>query len=485
MKERTVLFLLCVFLIVRAVTLPIHPVTDNTEGRYATLAMEMADSGDWITPWVWIGGAHVPFLGKPPLHFWVAAVSIRLFGANEFAVRFPSLIGAVFLVAFMWVILRRYGEIEVAHWAVTMVSSSVLFFVLAGAVVIDMTLALCVAGSVLSYQAFLMETVRRQKRLWSLSVFIFLGLGFLTKGPIAVVMFGIPVFLWTLIHKRWATLKDHLWWAGVPAFLTLNAPWFWLAEIRNPGFLKYFFYNENLLRFVTHDYGDLYGRGHIFPYGTAIPMLLLAGLPWTLWCVVLLFRKQGRKWLIGSLKDERTSLFALSLMGITLFLCLFRQLLLTYVLPVLPMFAIWGAMLLQKSGIARRAMVRVAVCAVILYGVAYPLVLPQAEKRSAHGIVGLAREEKTRLSLDGGLLFISEVPYSAYFYGHDLLLPYAGKKDGLSIWQALDSGKNHLYVIPRKIEKRVPQQLLDRLKPVSTLGNWTLYRAAHAPVTGN
>jgi 4-amino-4-deoxy-L-arabinose transferase-like glycosyltransferase len=485
MKERTVLLLLCVFVAVRAVTLPILPVTDNTEGRYATISMEMADSGDWITPWIWIGGQHMPFLGKPPLHFWLTALSIRLFGANEFSVRFPSLIGAVFLVAFMWVILRQYGEIDVAHRAVMMVSSSVLFFVLAGAVVIDMTLALCVTGSVLSYQAFLVETVRRRKRLWSLSVFIFLGLGFLTKGPIAVVMFGIPVFLWTLIHKRWATLKDHLWSIGVPAFLAFNAPWFWLAEIRNPGFLKYFFYNENLLRFVTHDYGDLYGSGHLFPYGTAIPMLLLAGLPWTLWCVALLFRKQGRKWLLGSLKDERTSLFALGLIGITLFLCLFRQLLLTYVLPVLPMFAIWGAVFLQKSGITRRAMIRLAAVALILYGVAYPLVLPQAEKRSAHGIVGLAREAKARLSLDGGLLFISEVPNSAYFYGHDLILPYDKKNSSLCISQALGSGKNHLYVIPRKIEKKVPKQLLGQLRPVSTLDDWTLYRAAHPPVTGN
>jgi 4-amino-4-deoxy-L-arabinose transferase-like glycosyltransferase len=486
MRERTVLFLLCVFLAIRAVTLPIHPITDDTEARYATVARDMADSGDWITPRVWVHGEHVPFLGKPPLHIWATSLSIRLFGANEFAVRFPSLVGAFLIVTLMWVILRRYVDVDITHSAVVMVSSCVLFFVLAGAVVIDMTLALCVTGSVLSYQAFLMETVRARKRLWSLGVFISLGLGFLTKGPVAVVMFGIPVFLWTLLHKRWGTLKDHVWWAGILVFLGLTVPWFWLAEIRSPGFLKYFFYNENLLRFVTHEYGDLYGRGHQLPYGTAIAMLLLAGLPWTLWCIVLLFKKKGREWLISSLKNEPTSLFTLSLMGITLFLCLARQLLLTYLLPVLPFFAVWGAILLRKLGVSRRAIFRASFVVIFFYGIAYPLVQPWAEQRySAKGIVRLAREARARFSLDGGLMFASRVPYSAYFYGRDFILPHDGEDASLSISRGLNSRKEHLYVINRKYQRDVPPQLLGKLETVCIFGNWTLYRAAQKPLTGN
>lgn len=354
----------------------------------------------------------------------------------------------------------------------------VLFFVLAGAAVTDMTLALCVTGSVLSYHAFLMETVRSQKRLWSLSVFFFLGLGFLAKGPVTVVMFGIPVFLWTLIHRRWATLKDHSWWVGIPLFLVLTVPWFSLAEIRNPGFLKYFFYNENLLRFVTHEYGDLYGRGHTLPYGVAIPMLLISGFPWTLWCGVHIFTRQGWKRFTGSLRDERISLFTLSLMGITLFLCFARQLLLTYLLPVLPFLVIWGARFLKNSGVTRKAMIRVSVAAVIVYGLAYPLVLPQAETRSTKGLIRLARETKTRLSLDGGLIFVSGTPYSAYFYAHDFVLPFARKGAVINISKSLVSGKGHLYVIPRKIQDKIPSQIMDRLKPVGTLDDWILYQAS-------
>lgn len=478
MNKRSVLILLCVVLATRIVTLPIHPLTDNTEARYGIVARDMANSGDWITPRVWIDGKQVPYLGKPPLHFWAAALSTHLFGMNEFALRLPSLLGAVFLVTLMIVVLRRYVDRDLAYPAALILSSCILFFVLAGAVVIDMSLTFCVMGAILSYQAFIIETPRSRKRLWSLCVFIFLGLGSLTKGPIAVVMFGIPVFLWTLIHKRWTTLKEHGWWIGIFVFLILTVPWFWLAENRNPGFLKYFFLNENLLRFVTHKYGDLYGSGRTQPYGTAAAMLFLAGLPWSLWCAILLFRKHRWKWLISFFRDEGTSLFTFGLIGITLFLCLARQLVMPYVLPILPFFAIWGAILMRKSGMNKTAFMRFWVTVVILYGIAHPFALPLVEKKfSTREIVKLAKDKVNHLGLNGGLVFVPSVPYSAYFYGQDFIIPHKKEDTEITILQGLNSGKDHLYAVKQRFVPEIPSQLLDKLKPICVFGDWILYRA--------
>jgi len=478
-SNRTLLVLLGLFLAIRAITLPSHPLTDDTEARYATVAKDMAYSGDWVTPRIWIYENHIPYLGKPPLHFWVTALSIHLFGPNEFAARLPSLAGAALLIILMFVILRRRVESEIIQSALMILSSSALFFVLAGAVVIDMILTLFITGAVLSYQAFLTERVRLRKKLWSLSVFVFLSLGFLTKGPVAVVMFGIPVFLHTLLHKKWTTLKDHAWLPGILIFLVLTIPWFWLAEIRNPGFLKYFFYNENILRFVTHDFGDLYGKGHVKPYGFALILLLLVGLPWTLWSMALLFRKQGRKWFIHSFKDEHISLITLSLTGITFFLCLTRAVLMTYLLTALPFFAVWCAMLLRKSGIRLKTITLVSVALVVLYGIVYPLLpSPDIHGYSAKNIVQLGRQAKARLSLDGGLVFVTNVPYSAYFYGQDLTLPQPKDSNGLSILKGLDSGKDHLYVVKRKYQRSIPPATLDKLEQICAFGDWTVYRAA-------
>jgi len=477
MSEKTVLVLLGLILTIRLVTLPIHPLTDDTEARYGIIIKDMADSGDWMTPRVWFNGKQIPYLGKPPLHFWAAALSTRLFGMNEFGLKFPTFLGAVFLIILMVIVLRRYVDKDLAYPAALILSSCLLFFVFAGALIVDMSLAFCVTGSILSYQAFLIEKTKVWKRLWSLGVFSFLGLGFLIKGPVAVVMFGIPVFFWTFIHRRWATLKDLGWWPGIFVFLVLTVPWFLLAETRNPGFLKYFFLNENLLRFVVHEYGDLYGSGHPQPYGTAGVMLFLAGLPWTLGCVILLLRRQRWKWLVGFFKDERTSLFTLGLVGITLFLCLARQLIMPYLLPVLPFFAVWGAILLKKSAVSKAVIIRLSLVLVIFYGIAYPLTLPQVEKRySTKGIIRLARDKINYLGLNGSLIFVPNVPYSAYFYGQELIVPHSKKDIEFTILQGLNSGKDHLYAVKRKFQVEIPPHLLDKLNPICVFGDWTLYR---------
>jgi hypothetical protein len=266
---------------------------------------------------------------------------------------------------------------------------------------------------------------------------------------------------------------------GTLVFLILTLPWFWISEIRNPGFLKYFFLNENLMRFISPDYGDRYGWGHVEPYGAALVMLLITALPWTAWCAVLLLRKESWRRLISSFKDERTSMFTFGLLGITGFLCCFRQIILTYLLPVLPFFAIWFAILLQKSGITRKTIIHVSVATVFIYGIAYPLTRSWTEHRySAKGIIQLSRDARAKFSLDGGLLFVGKVPLSAYFYGDKLILPHADENAGLSISRGLNSGKGNLYVIKKEYQADVPPLLRDKLKLISVFGDWTLYRAA-------
>jgi 4-amino-4-deoxy-L-arabinose transferase-like glycosyltransferase len=66
-----------ILLAARCVMLWVLPLSDPTEGRYAVVAKEMAVSGDWVTPHLWMDGQSVPFLGKPPLYFWSAAACMR------------------------------------------------------------------------------------------------------------------------------------------------------------------------------------------------------------------------------------------------------------------------------------------------------------------------------------------------------------------------------------------------------------------------
>ncbi|MCK5664688.1 MAG: glycosyltransferase family 39 protein, partial [Thiotrichaceae bacterium] len=63
-----------------------YPLHDPTEARYAEIPRLIIETGNWIMPPFDYG---VPFWGKPPLTFWLTAISFKLFGYSEFAARLP------------------------------------------------------------------------------------------------------------------------------------------------------------------------------------------------------------------------------------------------------------------------------------------------------------------------------------------------------------------------------------------------------------
>ena len=68
-----------------------RPLISPAEARYALIAREMVESGDWIQPHF----NHARFYEKPPLTYWCVAASYRLFGFTEFASRLPSALAYV------------------------------------------------------------------------------------------------------------------------------------------------------------------------------------------------------------------------------------------------------------------------------------------------------------------------------------------------------------------------------------------------------
>jgi hypothetical protein len=149
-----------------------------------------------------------------------------------------------------------------------------------------------------------------------------------------------------------------------------------------------------------------------------------------------------------------------------------------YVLPILPFFAIWSALFMQKSGVNKATMMRFSIILVILYGIVYPFSLPLVEKKfSTRGIVKLDRDEINHSGRDNGLIFLHNIPYSAYFYGQDLIIPHEKEYTEFAVLQGLNSGKDHLYAVKRKYRSEILPSLLNKLTPIGEFGDWTLYRA--------
>lgn len=473
-------------LAVRLLTLPLLPLTDPTEGRYAEVCRQMAISGDWVTPRIWVEGDLVPFLGKPPLQFWMGALAIRLFGANEFAARLPSFLGGALTVAVLAALLARVSDRETALAAAVVTLSSVMFHALSGSVVLDVTLTLMVTGAVLAYLAFARESDPRRRRVWSLLVFVFLGGGCLAKGPVAVIMFGLPVLLWTVWLRQWRLLRHHAWVLGVAAFALLVVPWYALAEWHNPGFLRYFLLQENLLRYFIHDYGDRYGRGREFPYGTALVFMALATVPWTVAAVRCLWRQASPGRLLRREVDPATSLLLLGWVANTVFLGLARQLTMTYVLPCVPLFAGWLALSLRGRGPMPWRLLGWTGFAVAALGLVLPLTFLRctAEEHSTRAVVRLALAHADELGLAEPIVLPGHIPYSSHFYAGERIAPHPREPLKATLQQALDNGRPTLCILKVDHLRPLSGAARARVTEIATAGEWALVllnRSAGAP----
>ena len=323
------------------------PLADNTESRYGTIAWQMARSGDWVTPQIYTHGRPVPFMGKPPLHFWLTAASYRVFGVSEWSARLPNFLLSVAMVALSAGFAARLRGVRAAALAAVILASSALFFVLAGTCTLDVPLTLGLTVAMLAFARF--ADGSQHRTAWGRLFFLGLALGTLAKGPIVLVLVGLTLGLWIGLVGRWRLVLELPWISGLGLFGVVVLPWYILAERASPGFLWYFVVHEHILRYTSSEYGDLYGHGRKQPYGAVWPMLLAGLLPWTVLIGASLVRQfRGQKLLAAVRKDPWLAYVVLWGLTPAVFFTFARQLLPTYLLPGLPGLAIATAVGLDR-----------------------------------------------------------------------------------------------------------------------------------------
>jgi len=340
-KLKSFVLLLVVLAVVRLVLMAVVPVFEPSEARYAAISANMARSGDFVVPRFTHNCEYQSFDGKPPLVFQAGGVFCRVFGVNEFAVRLFPFLSAALVLLILYGTVRRFSDAVSARLAVLVCASCTAFYAAAGISMTDMSLTCCVAGALLWYRCFLDGFQLR----FAAGVAALLGAGMIVKGPVSLVLFGLPVLLDAVVNRRWRGIFNCKWLAVAPVYLAVAVPWFLLVEQRNPGAVLYFFYNENFLRFVSHDYGDKYGAGREAFRGVSVLWALVATLPWALlpvWDGVC----GWRRW--RSLFATRWSFEALAVAAIVGFWCLTSRVLLYYLFPTIPLFA--AALALHGKG---------------------------------------------------------------------------------------------------------------------------------------
>jgi 4-amino-4-deoxy-L-arabinose transferase-like glycosyltransferase len=247
------------------------------EPRYAWIARDMAETGDWVTPRLY----GKPWFEKPPLFYWGAAASFKLFGVSEAAARLPSAISALLAtLALASLALRLYGA-ETARWLLLLLPTTVGMIGFSHAAATDMpfsamlTIAMVCAAAVLGLTRNENTPVLPYTPWLALILFgFFLGAAVLAKGPAGIILTGGAVFFWALFTKRWRDAFRLLHPVAIASLCLTALPWYILCARRNPDFFRIFIIEHNFKRFLTPEFQ------HIQPFWYYVPVLLVAFLPW-------------------------------------------------------------------------------------------------------------------------------------------------------------------------------------------------------------
>lgn len=297
-------------------------VTESSEARYAQIGKEMVDSGDYMHPTLM--GIH--HYHKPPMTYWITAFAYKVFGVSAWSARVFMQLSLIVLLILVHKIGKILFEDDKKAFYGTMIFASFPTFIIAGrALTTDAYLTVFVMAAVY----FWLKYLKAYSFKFLLLFYLMLGLGFLTKGPVVII---IPVVLMAFqgfYQKiKMGSLGSHL--IGLSIFLVFGLSWFVMLYMEDRQFLDYFVFKHTVQRFAT----DTFSRSQPIWFYPAI--LLGTAFPW----IILIAVNLKKVWKGKDLK----LMFLIAWIIIPLiFFSLSKSKLILYILPIYPAIGLLSA----------------------------------------------------------------------------------------------------------------------------------------------
>jgi 4-amino-4-deoxy-L-arabinose transferase-like glycosyltransferase len=247
------------------------PLYDLDEGAFTEATREMMVSGNYTS--IYLNGE--PRNDKPILIYWLQAASAHVFGFNEFSLRLPSVLAGLGWVWALFAFARRHTDRDTAQVAALLLSLSLYVGLIDRAAVADALLNLFLALAMFDIYSYF----RAPERRLQLRIFVWLGLGFLTKGPVAVFFPFLVSGLFYLSYGRWRewlrAVFDPL---GLAIFVAIVLPWH-IAVYLDSGweFFRGFYLKQNIGRYT----GAMEGHsGSPLYYVMVAPLIVMPFAGW-------------------------------------------------------------------------------------------------------------------------------------------------------------------------------------------------------------
>lgn len=294
-------------------------VTESSEARYAQIPKEMLESGDFIHPTLM--GIH--HYHKPPVTYWITAASYQIFGISAWSARVflqISILIQVWLVYQLWGLI--FGDKDKAFYASMLYASFPTVIISGRALTTDGYLTLFILLAI--YFWFL--HLKWNNRRFLLLFYLMLGLGFLTKGPVVLI---VPLVL-LLSQKIFLKIKfgnGRIHILGILLFLATGLSWFLYLYLEDRQFLDYFVFKHTVDRFAS----DTFSRSQ--PFWFYFPIVIGTAFPW----IFIIVANTKKAWVEKS-KNLLTLIIWVFIPLI--FFSISRSKLVLYILPVYPGIAL-------------------------------------------------------------------------------------------------------------------------------------------------
>jgi 4-amino-4-deoxy-L-arabinose transferase-like glycosyltransferase len=274
-SERIFAVLLVLSIPVYFLSLGANSIWDANEAFYVDAPRHMVETGDYITPF--FNG--VERLNKPVLSYWLVAGLYRLLGVSVTTERVGIALGALGIIVAAFVIGRALRSTLVGVLSALIITTAPRVVMWSRRIAIDTYIAMFMSLALACF--VLAERHPRQRTRYLLAMYVMVGLGVLTKGPVAIVLPAAACLIWLLTEGRVRDVFRLRVPAGIAIVLAIVVPWYAALVVRHGWApVTSFVVGENLDRFTTSMQPD---RRPIWFY---LPVLLTDLFPWAPLCLV-------------------------------------------------------------------------------------------------------------------------------------------------------------------------------------------------------
>jgi len=225
------------------------------EAKNATCAREMFESKAFFVPTF----NSVLRTDKPPLHYFFMMLSYSIFGVNPFAARFFSAVFGALTVLISYLYTRKFLNEKAAIWTAVGLLASIHLSLQFHLAVPDPYLIFFFVWSLFLF----FSALQTNSKTDTLLMYVAIGLGTLSKGPVAILLPGLIYLLFLLFTKQfnWITIKKLKPFLGVFIVLIIALPWYIINGLQTDWeWTRGFFLKHNVNRFS----GAMEGHGGIF-----------------------------------------------------------------------------------------------------------------------------------------------------------------------------------------------------------------------------